>query len=369
MRLPARLAMRLLPLGVSIAVVLFAFLVGLLMIALTGNSATEAAQAIWDGAFGDDRQIVSTLTKMVPLTLVGLGWVLAFSARRINVGLEGQILAGGILTTVVGLHLTGVPHVLHVLLAVLAGALGGALWAGIAAWLWARRSVSDLVSTLMLNFVAIQLVAWLIRGPLRESGDVLAQTDSIAASARYGDVSSNALTLDVILLPVLVVAVLLLLTRTTFGFRVRLTGANPEAARHAGVDVKRVGATVLVLSGLLAGLAGSSLLLAGDTDVMSDNFSAGIGFEGIAVALLARNSPIGCIPAALLFAVLDNGGSLMETRVGVPSSMVLVMQGLVIVIAASTDPLLRRVRDAVRRRKVAVHHRPAEPSVPALEEA
>lgn len=362
--------MRLLPLGVSIAVVAFAFLCGLVMIAIAGHSPADAAEAIWDGAFGSGRQLVSTLKKMVPLTLVGLGWSLAFSARRINVGFEGQILIGALFATFIGLYVSGLPQFIHVPMAVIAAGIGGALWAGIAAVLWARRGVSDLVSTLMLNFVAIQLVAWLVRGPMRESGGVLAQTDRIASSARYSEVAGSNVTLDVILLPLVVIAVMLLLMRTTFGFRVRLTGANQEAARQAGANVKRIGAGVLILSGMLAGIGGSSMLLAGNTDALSDGFAAGIGFQGIAVALLARNSPIGCLPAALLFAMLANGGSLMETRVGIPSSMVLVVQGLVIGIAATTGELLHRIENMSRRRKAAMDaHRADPPARPAHEEA
>jgi ABC-type uncharacterized transport system permease subunit len=335
-------------LAVSTAVAALALALSLLIIALTGSPAGEALQALWDGAFGSKGQLASTLAEMLPLTLVALGWCVAFSARRVNVGLEGQILVGGVAAAVVGLELD-LPAALHLPLAVLAGVAGGALYAGIAAWLWARYDVNDIIGTLMLNFIAIQLVSWLVRGPLQEPAKSFAQTGPIDGSARWPNLLPHTvLTWDIVLVPVAVALVWVLLRRTPFGFALRLTGANSEAARAAGISTRRVGVAALVISGGLAGLAGGSLLLGGESSVMTDNFSGSRGFEGIAVALLARNSPVACIPAALLFAVLQQGGGLMEARVGVPSSLVEITQGLVIVLVAASGFLLAR-RRAVRR--------------------
>ena len=240
------------------------------------------------------------------------------------------------------------PHPLHLGLATAAGVLGGAAWVGIAAWLWAKRSVNEIISTLMLNFVAIQLISWLVRGPLQEETRGFPRSAAIPESARWPKLLvATPLAWDLILALAMVVAMWFLLRRTSFGFAIRLTGANEVAARHAGIATTAVTVGALLISGGLAGLAGASLLLGGESTSMTDNFSAGFGFTGIVVALLARGSPWGVVPAALLFAALRQGGGLVEARAGISSALVLITQGLVIVFVAGSQFLLDRQR-AVR---------------------
>ena len=334
-----------LALATSTAIALVAIAISIAVIAITGHSPGASLRAIWDGAFGGRQEFSGTLQKMIPLTLIALAWIVAFSARRINIGFDGQITAGGITAAVVALEAHGLPTYVHLPLAIAAGILGGAVYAAIPAWLWAVRRVSEIITTLLLNFVAVQLLNWLVRGPLQESTHGFAETDLLPRSARWPHVLSHAsVTWDVLFIPALVVLVMFVLARTTLGFRLRLTGANEEAARFAGTRTVRVGALALVASGALAGLVGSSLILGSESGVMTDNFSANYGFDGIVTALLARNSPIGCIPAALLFAALRQGGGLMEARVGVSSSLVQITQGLVVALLAGSVLLLGRVR-------------------------
>jgi simple sugar transport system permease protein len=329
------------PFAVSVAVAVAALALSLLVIALTGYSPGATATAFLDGSFGSAEQLAATVTVTIPLVLLGLGWILAGSARQINLGLEGQILAGGIATTIAGTSVAGLAQPLHLLLAVAAGAAGGALWAGIAALLYAWRDVSVLLTSFMLNFVALLLVAWLIRGPLR-TPDVLGLIESrpVALSAQWPFVGSSTLRWDVVLIPIAVILLLFVQRWTTVGFRLRLISANEEAARHAGIAVRRIGVGALMTSGALAGIAGSSLILGSFTGSMTEGFSSGYGFIGIAVALLARNHPVGCIASALLFAALQQGGALVETRVGLPSASVDVTQGLVILLMAGSAWLL-----------------------------
>jgi ABC-type uncharacterized transport system permease subunit len=351
-------------LGISVLVAAIALAISFAIIAATGSPAGEAVRALWDGAFGSKAQFASTLSEMLPLILVALAWCVAFSSRRINVGLEGQMLVGGVLAAIAGLKL-GLPAPLHLPVAVLAAILGGLLWAGVAAWLWARFDVNDIIGTLMLNFVAIQLVSWLVRGPLQEPQKSFAQTAPIDGSARWPNLlPGTVLSWNLVLVLAVVGLVWLLLRRTTFGFSLRLTGVNPDAARAAGIRTRRVGVWALAISGGLAGLAGGSILLGGQSAVMTDNFSGGRGFEGIAVALLARNSPVACIPAAFLFAFLQQGGGLMEARVGVPSSLVSITQGLVIVLVAASGFLVARLR-AARLEKATPTAAQLSPGVPA----
>jgi simple sugar transport system permease protein len=327
---------------INLAALAGALAVSMLIIALSGADATEAIRALWDGAFSGRAQIAGTLFKMIPLLLVALGWIVAYSAGRVSIGFEGQILIGGVFGTWAGVTLS-LPTGLHLGVAVIAGVAGGALWAGIAAWLWARRNVNEIISTLLLNLIAIEIVSWLVRGPLQEATGTFPRSKPIAATARWPFLlSRSSLTLDLFLALAMVLVIGFMMRRTTFGYRLRFTGANEEAARNGGINTTRVNVLALVLSGALAGLAGSSLILGGESLSMSDNFSAGYGFEGIVVALLARNNPYATVPAALLFAALRQGRGLMEARVGVPSSIVLITQGLVILLIAGASFALER---------------------------
>jgi simple sugar transport system permease protein len=314
------------------------------IVAASGHSATSAVETFWDGAFGGSAQIGGTFSKMVPLCLVACGWIIAFSARRLNVGFEGQLLLGSAVATAVGLEISSLPLPMHLPLAIIAGAIGGAAFAGIAAALWARRGVNEVISTLLLNFIAIQLVSWLIRGPLAREGFSI-RTDAVEPSARWpGLLARTPLTWDVALIPIVVAGTYFLLRRTVLGFHFRLTGANELAARHAGVNTSRMGVYALLISGGLAGVAGSSLVLASETHSLSDGIAAGFGFDGIVVALLARNSPIGVIPAALLFAMFRQSGGLLEARLGIASELVLITQGAVVLLVAGAAFLIERRR-------------------------
>jgi ABC-type uncharacterized transport system permease subunit len=330
--------------GVSSTAAVLAFAASLAIIAASGHSPLDALETFADGAFGGRAQVGGTLSKMVPLALVACGWIIAFSSRRINVGFEGQIIVGSATATVIGLTIGGLPLAVHLPLAIIGGAIGGAAFAGIATYLWARRGVNEVISTLLLNFVAIQFLSWLIRNPLAREGFSI-RTEPVEASARWPSLlSQSPLAWDLLLVFLAVFGAGFLLQRTVLGFRIRLTGANEPAARHAGIDTVRICATALLLSGALAGIAGSSLVLASETHSLSDGISAGFGFEGIVVALLARNSPAGVIPAALVFAVFRQSGGLLEARLGIASELVLITQGLVVLLVAGAAFLVERRR-------------------------
>lgn len=329
--------------ALSLMVVAAAIGVSMLVVAATGSPPLDALGALWAGAFGGRGQIAGTLTRTIPTYLAALGWIVAITTLRINVGLEGQILFGGIGAVLVGLHFDGLAAPIHLALGVVAAVAFGAGYAGIAAWLWARRHVNELLSTLLLTFFAFHVVEWLVRGPLQESGGVLAHTDRVHSSGRWPVIQAQgSLSLDVLFVPLLGVGIWLLISRTRMGYELRLSGANPGAAQHAGISTVRIGVKALLLSGGLAGFAGASRILGSESSRMSDGFSAGHGFEGIVVALLARNHPLGALPAALLFGALRQGGGLMEARVGVPSGLVGVTQGVVILLVALTEYVHRR---------------------------
>jgi simple sugar transport system permease protein len=331
------------PLAASIGVCLVALLLSLLLVAATGNSAGDTADAFLEGAFGDSDAIAATVSIMIPLVLVGLAWIVASSARQLNLGLEGQILAGGIGAAIVGANLEGLSQSVHLPLTVAASAVGGALWAALPALLNVTRHVSVLLSTFLLNFVALLLVSWLIRGPMQNpAGIALLQSEPVDLSAVWPRFGDTTLTWSVILIPLGVALLLFVQRRTTTGFRLRLVSANESAARHAGVATERMGALALIASGAIAGIAGGTIILDSLSGSMTDGFSAGYGFIGIAVALLARGSALGCVASALLFASLEQGGGLVEARVGVSSALVDITQGFVVVLVAGAAWLLLR---------------------------
>ncbi|MCU1497179.1 MAG: simple sugar transport system permease protein [Acidimicrobiales bacterium] len=338
--------------GMPVAAIGVAVGVSLVLVVISGASPGSAVSALVDGAVGTPASTSGSLAKTVPLGLAALGWIVAWQARRINIGLEGQMLLGGAASALVGVELAGLPTAVHLPLAVAAGAVAGGLWAGIAAVLWLRRGVNEIFSTLMLNLAAVQVVEWLIRGPMAEGNASFARTPEILPTARWGRVvGSYVFSWDWVVLVAAVVVVGLVLPRTTAGYRLRLVGANPEAATYAGVRSARMSVLAMVASGSLAGLAGSSMILAGETYRMTDHFSGGYGYLAIVVALVAGNNPLAVLPSAFLFGALRQGGGMLEARAGVPNSIVSVTTGLIIVLlAAAAHPADRlRTRMAATR--------------------
>ena len=343
MRSPA--SNRLIGPAASVLTVVAGLAISLAIIALNGNPLLEAAEALFDGALGGKRQIATTAARSIPLVLVALSWIVAFSARRINVGMEGQMIVGGIFSTCVALYVPGLPAPLHLFLALLVGFVAGAVYAGIAAGLWAWRGVNEIVSTLLMNFIAVLMLSWIVRGPLKAEGVRTNRSEKIPDSAQWPNlIEQSPLNVDLFLMLGLVVLVAWMLRHTTFGMRLRLTGANVEAARGAGVRTVWIGMMSLMVSGGISGIAGAGLVLGGETEVMSSGFAASYNLEGIVVALLALNSPYASIPAAVLLAGLWLGGGLMEARLGVPAELTLVTLGIVLLLVTGSSALVRKAR-------------------------
>jgi ABC-type uncharacterized transport system permease subunit len=343
--------------GLSVVVAAAALLVAMVCIVASGVSPGRGISAFISGAFGSDLNLAGTFSKMVPLTLVALAWIVVYRGGRFHVGFPGQILIGGLFVSIVALKIS-LPSVLHLPFVLVAGMVGGAAWAGIAAWLWAKRGVNEILSTLLLNLVALQILAWWVRGPFHDPATPLPLTRAFPDTSRWPEVIFNtSLHWDIVLVPIAVIVIAFLLARTTFGFKVRFVGAGGKVARHGGISPERVGTQAILLSGALAGLAGSSLVVAGTTPAMGEDFGASYGFTGIAVALLARNSAIGAVPAALLFAALAQGGGVMEGTVGISSSLVDFIQGMMIVLVLAATTMLY----AARRRSRGRGNRPPKP--------
>lgn len=289
------------------------------------------------------------LVRATPLALTGLAVALAFRAGVWNIGADGQLLAGATLAAWIGVTL-GTTH-LALPLALLAGALAGAAWAGIAGVLRARFGVLEVISTIMLNFIAAFGVSYLVRGPLQEPTHVYPQTSSIGDAAQLPVlVPGTRIHAGIVTAVLLAVTAWWILRHTAAGFRLRLTGENPFAARSAGlVNVERVTMRAFLVSGAFAGLAGA-VEVCGVTYALYENLSPGYGYTAIAVALLARLDPLGTLAAAILFGALEVAASALQREAAIPSTTAAVVEAAVIlVVIAATEWRTRRVERCVER--------------------
>lgn len=314
----------------SALALLIALTVSALVIALAGADPLLALRALADGAFGSADGWSEVGVRTCPLLLTGLGVAIAFRAAIWNIGAEGQLLVGAVAVAWLGTHTGALPAWLATPLVLTAAALGGALWAAIAGLLKTARGVDEVISTIVLNFIALGLVGYLVHGPLMEAAATYPQTDAVAVAARLPRLVRGYRAHAGLLIAVAAAAFAeLLLFRTVLGFSMRAAGLNPVAARLAGLRVTRALLSALAISGALAGLAGG-IEVSAVTFRVYDQFSPGYGFTAIAVALLGRLNPVGVIFAAVFFAALDVGSAAMQRSAGVSSVLVSIVQATVI---------------------------------------
>jgi simple sugar transport system permease protein len=351
---------------------LAALLIGAVMLLFLRVNPVEAYTALWDGAFGSSNAFAETLVKATPLLLVALGICISFRGDVINIGGEGQMIVGAILATWVGLNFTGLPGWLVITLAMLAGFLGGAVWGGIPGFLKAYFSVNEILSTVMMNAIAVQLMNFFLRGPMidpsqAELASKIPQTARLLEIFRLPRLVPTRLHLGALIAVLLAVLVYFLLWRTTLGYRIRAVGQNPQASRYGGIKVPRYIVLALLLSGAFAGLAGAIQVYGVNyrmiTDGSASGFTGSAGFNGIVAALFGQLHPIWSIPASVLFGALLVGANSMQRVVQVPSALVTALNGLVVVFVVSSE-IIRRRRQ--RRRLAAI--RQDEESPPADKE-
>ena len=361
---------------VSLLSVLLAFLVGSLMILLTdenvrsaagyigarpsdffnavGDAITGAYSALFRGAIYNSevdafetriRPLTETLKFSGPLILAGLGVGLAFRAGLFNIGGRGQMLLAGAAAGWVGVSLD-LPTIVHLPLAILAGAVAGALWAGIAGLLKARTGAHAVIVTIMLNYVGYYLVFYALsrQGWLQAPGSGNPKSEAMPESVILPKLLGDKFNLHFgFILALLAVGfVWWLLNKSAMGFRFRAVGENPDAARAAGIDVGRTYVIVMVIAGGLVGLAGVNQILGTTTSGVTVDLDAGIGFDAITVALLGRSRPLGILAAGLLFGALKAGGFAMSASEGIPIEIVLVVQSLIVLFIAA-PPLVRAI--------------------------
>jgi simple sugar transport system permease protein len=320
--------------GISLLLIFVAFAVTGVLIYISGYNPLSAFANLIYGAFGSKPGFSNTLVRYSPLLFTGLGVTVAFRCGIWNIGAEGQLYMGALGSTIVGLNLGFLPAWIHLPLAVFAGFIFGGVWGLIAGVLKAKLQINEIISTLLMNFIAIWFVAYMVHFPLRSPTAYNPITPVVLATARLPrPIEGTPIHGGIFIGLVLAVVLYVIIEKTSFGYALKASGISQEAARYGGVPVERTIMLVMFLSGGMAGLGGVGEVL-GFRYYLMENISLDYGYIAIAVALLAGLHPIGVILTALFFGGLVNGASYMQHTVGISSTLIRVVQGAVVLFVA-----------------------------------
>jgi simple sugar transport system permease protein len=359
-----------------VAAVLFSLALSGLVLELAGYSAVTTFRSMWNYGL-ETSSIISILNRAIPFYLSGLAVAIGFKMNLFNIGVEGQYRLAALMAAAVGAWVT-LPPVLHVPLILLVAMATGAAWAAVPAVLKVTRGVHEVISTIMLNAIAVSISAYLLQNYFQQKGSAAGLTPQTKPLPPSGQMPSLNRVLEWLAVTIpsgselrgfLIIAVLvgigfyILVWRTRFGFDLRATGVNPRAAQVSGVDLKSMIMRTMVISGAIAGLVGMSDLL-GFFHNYSIDFTSGLGFTGIAIALLGRNHPVGIAVGALLFAYLDRSAQILDLR-GIPREIVTIMQGIILLSVVIAYEVVGRISQAQETRAAAAAARTM--GEPALE--
>jgi simple sugar transport system permease protein len=362
---------------------LAALLIGALMLFALGANPVQAYTALFNGAFGSVNSLADTIVKATPLLFIGIGICISFRGGVINIGGEGQMVVGGLAATIAALALPEWPGWAIIPLCLTLGLLAGAAWGAVPGFLKAYLNVNEILTTIMMNQIAVLGMNFLLRGVLMdpmqiESGSFIPQTARFSVATDLPRLVPTRLHAGILLAILAAILVWVLLWRTTLGYRIRAVGLSPRASRRAGIHVERYAVLALLLSGALAGLAGSTQVLGVNhrmfTDGSAMGFTGGAGFNGIVAALFGQLHPLGTIPASVLFGALLVGANSMQRAVQVPSALITTLNGLVVVFVVASEVWRRRL---ARQREVqelsltipiAAAEKPVQEEKPAHEE-
>lgn len=326
-------------LTMQVAAVLLAALIGAVILLISGANPIQAYGALLNGSFGSMTVLARTLDKATPLVFSGLAVAFAFRAGLFNIGAQGQLLLGAMTSAVVGFAVKGLPPLVHIPLALLAGALAGGLYGAIPGALKTFSGAHEVITTIMLNYIAINITDYLADGPFKDTsaGNIVARTPQILDSAKIPTV--GGLPLGFLIAIFVAIFIWWLLWKTTIGFEIRTVGLNPHAARYAGIAVSATVILAMVLSGVLAGLGGA-IETQGVVGRYQPGFNVGLGFDGITIALLGKTHPFGVLPAALLVGAMKAGSNEMQFSAGVAKEITDVIQALILFFIAA-DVIIR----------------------------
>lgn len=321
---------------ISLMAVVVALIISMLVIAAMGVNPLKAISKMLTGALGNKNAIAETLVKMPPLIFTGMSYALANRCGLTNIGMEGQLYIGALTATIAGVYIQGLPMIIHLPLTMIAGFLGGAIWGGIVGVLKVHFGANEIITTVMLNTVAINLVQFMVNGPITEPPGDDAQSSPLLDSATLPVILKGTRAhLGIIIALLFVVAFYLFLWKSKKGYEIRVSGQNPDAALYSGINTRRNIVMVMLIAGGVAGLAGATEVM-GVQGRLFSSVSPGYGFDGIAVSLIGANTAPGIVAGAFLFAILRAGGNSMQRATGVPVAIISVIQAVVILMVVAT---------------------------------
>lgn len=324
------------PLVITIYSITLALIVGAVIILVGKHNPLEAYQALLKGALGSKTAATETLLRATPLILTGLAVGFAFKGGLFNIGGEGQFLIGGLLASIAAFSIKNIPPFIHLPLVLFAGALGGALYGAIPGCLKAKLGVHEVINTIMLNWVALYLVMFLVNNPFKDPSGL--GTPAPLASATIPTlISGSRLHIGLILAIITALFIWFILSRTVFGYEIKGMGHSLPAAEYGGITIGNRIVLTMAIAGSMAGLAGSMEYIAVLGRIPSTLWFSGYGFEGIAVALVGKNHPLGIILSALLFGALGTGGTQMQLTANISKEITGIIQALVILFVVAPD--------------------------------
>ncbi|MDO5100992.1 MAG: ABC transporter permease [Eubacteriales bacterium] len=327
---------------ISFVAIVLSLAVSAIIMLIAGYQPGAALSALLDGAFGSRNAIANTLSKSVPLIFVGLACAFANKGGMFNIGAEGQLYMGGFAAVLTGLALQDLPAPIILATSVVVGMLAGGMIGGMTGLLKAKLQIHEVIVAIMLNYIIRFFVGFWVNGPFKDPNSQTAQTLPVGEENMFTKlITRTQLTTALFLALILVLLLAVFFGRTRMGFNIRAVGENPKAAQASGIAMSRTIMMTMAISGAIAGLTGVTEIF-GKTGRFIDGFSPGFGFTGIAVAVLGRNNPIGVVFSAILFGIIDAGSLKMSYVAGISSSMINVMNGLVILFVA-TPELIRKM--------------------------
>jgi len=336
----------------SVLAVIVALAISAVVLLVTGKDPVKAFSTLF-GAAGDMKVIQGSLNRATPLMISAAAVAIGFKMNLFNIGVEGQMRVALLTTAVVGAAVK-LPAPLHIALCLVVAMASGAVWSGIAGWLKVKRGVNEVISTIMLNFIALSLVAWSFDDFFRVDSpteSLLVKTKELPKSAWFPDLVDRRLNGMLIVALVVLVLFWVIVWKTRFGFRLRASGANAGAARVTGVHPKKMILISMLLSGALAGLVGMRALL-GDVHAYQNNLAEQQGFNGIAVALLGRNHPLGIFFSAILFGFLGEASGKLQLD-DIPKEIATIMTGIIVLAVVIINEAVKRWDDRRIQRKAA----------------
>lgn len=318
--------------------ILLSFIVGAIIVAIFGKSPMVAYSALFAGSLGNWRNFGETLVATTPLILTGLAVAFAFRCGLFNIGAEGQFIVGSLGALWVGWAFAGLPAIIHITLTLAAGAIAGGIWGGFVGWLKAKVGSHEVINSIMMNYIAMYFSNFVIMNLLNEPEKAFSYAIADTAKLwRFADTltvfKGSRIHIGILVAVAVAVFAYYLLNKTVRGYEIRAVGFNPHAAEYGGINVPQNVVLAMFISGMFAGLAGA-IMIAGVQFRVNNLFGfTGYGFDGIAVALVGNNNPIGVILSALLFGILQKGGPLMQIK-GIPKEVVGIIQGIIILFVA-----------------------------------